>query len=93
MRWDIEDDLSHITGDIAAFKIGELSKKAFAEMRQQSINAAEMLSEFWQEEKPILAKKRHVEQFNTDVDTLKSDVARFEKRLQTLRKSIIKNNV
>ena len=82
MRWDIEDDLSHVTGDIAAFKIGEFSKKAFTEMRQQSINAAEMLSEFWQEEKPILAKKRHVEQFNADVDTLKSDVARFEKRLQ-----------
>ena len=86
MRWDIEQDLSHVTGDIAAFKIGELSKKAFAEMKQQSTNAAEMLSEFWQEEKPILAKKRHVEQFNADVDTLKSDVARFEKRFAKLNK-------
>ena len=86
MRWDIEDDLSHLTGDIAAFKIGEFSKKAFTEMRQQSINAAEMFSEFWQEEKPILAKKRHVEQFNADVDTLKSDVARFEKRFAKLNK-------
>ena len=84
MRWDIEEDLSKVTGDIAAFKIGELSKKAFTEMRQQSINAAEMLSEYWQEEKNILAKKRHVEQFNAEVDTLKSDVARFEKRLQKL---------
>jgi ubiquinone biosynthesis accessory factor UbiJ len=88
MRWDVEEDLSHFTGDIAAFKIGELSKKTFAEMRQQSINAAEMLSEFWQEEKPILAKKRHVEQFNADVDTLKSDVARFEKKLAKLTKSL-----
>lgn len=88
MRWDIEEDLSHVTGDIAAFKIGELSKKTFAEMRQQSINAAEMLSEFWQEEKPILAKKRHVEQFNADVDTLKSDVARFEKRFAKLNKKL-----
>ena len=33
MRWDIEDDLSHVTGDIAAFKIGELSKKALAKTR------------------------------------------------------------
>ena len=87
MRWDIEEDLSLITGDIAAFKIGELSKKAFSDMRQQSINAAGMLSEFWQEEKPILAKKRHVEQFNADVDVLKSDVARFEKRLQKLNQN------
>ena len=88
MRWDIEEDLSHLTGDIAAFKIGEFSKNAFTEMRQQSINAAEMLSEFWQEEKPILAKKRHVEQFNADVDTLKSDVARFEKRFAKLNKKL-----
>ncbi len=88
MRWDIEEDLSHVMGDIAAFKIGELSKKAFAEMKQQSINAAEMLSEFWQEEKPILAKKSHLEQFNVDVDTLKSDVARLEKRFAKLNKKL-----
>ena len=92
MRWDIEDDLSHFTGDIAAYKMGELSKKAFSEMRRQSINTAEMLSEFLQEEKPMLAKKRHVEQFNADVDTLKNDVARFEKRLQKLIKSAEKES-
>jgi ubiquinone biosynthesis accessory factor UbiJ len=87
MRWDIEEDLSKVVGDIAAYKIGEVSKKSFAEVKKQSINAAEMLSEYWQEEKNILAKKRHVEQFNADVDTLKSDVARFSKRLQKLEKS------
>ncbi len=91
MRWDIEEDLSHVTGDIAAFKIGEFSKKTFAEMKQQGINAAEMLSEFWQEEKPILAKKRHVEKFNADVDTLKSDVARLEKRLEKFQAKLSKS--
>ena len=88
MRWDIEEDLSHITGDITAFKIGEFTKKAFTRMRQQSQNASEMLSEFWQEEKPIIAKKRQVEQFNIDVDALKSDVARLEKRLQKLKQQL-----
>ena len=88
MRWDIEEDLSHVIGDIAAFKIGEFTKKTFAEMKQQSKNAADMLSEFWQEERPILAKKRHVEQFNIEVDTLKSDVARFEKRFAKLNKKL-----
>ena len=91
MRWDIEEDLSHVTGDIAAFKIGEFSKKTFSEMKQQSINTAEMLSEFWQEEKPILAKKRHVDQFNADVDTLKSDVARLEKKLDKFQAKISKS--
>ena len=78
MRWDVQEDLSHMTGDIAAFKIGELTKKSFNAMRQQSIHAAEMLSEYWQEENTLLAKKRHVEQFISDVDALRSDVERFE---------------
>jgi ubiquinone biosynthesis accessory factor UbiJ len=88
MRWDVEEDLSKVVGDIAAYKIGEVSKKTFAEAKKQSINLAEMLSEYWQEEKNILAKKRHVEQFNADVDTLKSDVARIEKRLAKLAKTL-----
>ena len=46
MHWDIEEDLSHITSDIAAFKIGEFTKQAFTEMRQQSQNAVDMLSEY-----------------------------------------------
>lgn len=90
MRWDVEEDLSRITGDITASKIGSTSKKILHTAKQQTINAAEMLSEYWQEEKNILAKKRHVETFNTNVDTLVADVARFEKRLQKLMKKLDK---
>ena len=88
MRWDIEEDLSRLTGDIAANKIGTTTKKIFAVTKQQTIKTAEMLSEYWQEEKNILAKKRHVESFNANVDALVSDVARFEKRLQKLSKNM-----
>lgn len=90
MRWDVEEDLSRFTGDIAASKIGSTSKKILHTAKQQTINAAEMLSEYWQEEKNILAKKRHVETFNANVDTLVADVARFEKRLQKLMKKLDK---
>jgi ubiquinone biosynthesis protein UbiJ len=90
MRWDIEDDLSKVVGDIGAYKIGKVAKNTFANIKQKGISAAEMLSEYWQEEKPMLAKKRHVEQFNADVDTLKNDIARLEKRLQKLTKSLEK---
>ena len=88
MRWDIEEDLSKVVGDIAANKTASAAKSVFFEAKKQTTNAAEMLTEFWQEEKPILAKKRHVAQFNDDVDTLRSDVARFEKRLETPTKKL-----
>ena len=88
MRWDVEEDLSKIVGDIAANKTTSAAKSVFLEAKKQTINVAEMISEFWQEEKPILAKKRHVVKFNADVDTLRSDVARLEKRLEKLTKKL-----
>jgi ubiquinone biosynthesis accessory factor UbiJ len=84
LRWDIEDDLSNIIGDIPANKIASITKKALATTKEQSINLAEMMAEYWQEEKLILAKKWQVEKFNADVETLRSDCARLEKRLEKL---------
>lgn len=87
MRWDIEEDLSQIIGDIPANKIASFSKKTLAATKKQSVNLVEMLTEYWQEEKLILAKKWQVEKFNADVDTLRSDCARLEKRLAKLTKN------
>lgn len=87
IRWDYEDDLSKLIGDVPAYKLGELARSSGHTIKQTSVNLAEMLSEYWQEEKPTLAKKRHVEQFNSDVDTLRADVERLEKRLSKLSKT------
>lgn len=84
MRWDYEDDLSKLLGDVPAFKISEAARHTSRTIKQTAINLAEMLSEYWQEEQPTLAKKRHIEQFNNDVDNLRADVERMEKRLNRL---------
>ena len=93
MRWDVEEDLSKVIGDIAANKSVTVSKKILAEAKKQSVNLTEMLTEYWQEEKSILAKTRHVEAFNAEVDTLRSDTARFEKKLKKLTKKLQESNV
>lgn len=88
VRWDYEDDLSKLTGDISASKVGALSRQSVSAIKDSATNLAEMLSEYWQEEKPMLAKKRHIEQFNSDVDTLRADIERMEKRLNKLAKKL-----
>lgn len=88
MRWDYEDDLSKIVGDIPAYKIADFGRSAVGSIKDTSTNLAEMLSEYWQEEMPVIAKKRHVAQFNSEVDTLRADVARFEKKLRKLEKTL-----
>lgn len=88
MRWDIEEDISHVVGDIAAFKLGEVSQSMFAQAKKQTTDLADMVAEYWQEEKNVLAKKTHVTQFNDAVDTLRHDIERFEKRLEKLTQSV-----
>jgi ubiquinone biosynthesis protein UbiJ len=87
IRWDYEDDFSKLVGDIPASKIGEFARHTAGTVKDSASNLAGMLSEYWQEEKAILAKKRHVEQFNAEVDTLRADVERLEKRLHKFAKS------
>ena len=86
VRWDFEDDLSKLVGDVPANKIGAFSRHAVTTVKETTANLAGMLSEYWQEEKPMLAKKRHIEQFNAEVDILRADVERLEKRLNKLTK-------
>lgn len=88
LRWDYEDDLSRIAGDVSASKIGELTRQTATTVKDTVTNLADMMTEYWQEEKPMLAKKRHVEQFNNEVDALRADVERLEKRLNKLSKKI-----
>lgn len=84
MRWDYTDDLSRLVGDIPAENITQFANTSLSQIKDASNNAQAMISEYLQEESLLLAKARHVEQFNQAVDTLNADVARFEKRLNKL---------
>ena len=88
ITWDYEEDLSKLTGDITANKLGQWGRDTTAGLKKQSVNIAEMVSEYWQEEVPTIAKKRHTEHFVHEVDTLRLDVERIEKRLNKLAKKI-----
>lgn len=84
ISWDFEEDLSKVIGDAPAYQVGEFGRKVVAETKSQAINLAEMLAEYLQEERESIAKKRHVEQFIRDVDILREDAERVEKRVQKL---------
>lgn len=87
IRWDYESDMSKLVGDVPAYKAGEFGRNAVAAVKETGENLASMLTEYWLEEKPTLAKKRHIEQFNSEVDSLRADVERLEKRLNKLTKA------
>ena len=88
MSWDFEEDLSRVIGDVAAHHAAKFGTKAGAGIKRQTINLAEMVTEYWQEEMPLLAKKRHVENFIQEVDTLREDTERLQKRFEKLKAAL-----
>ena len=82
--WDIEEDLSRFFGDVLAHRLVSQGK-AFADwQREAAMRLAESLVEYWTEEQVLLARPADVEKFCRDVDTLRDDAARLEKRIERL---------
>lgn len=84
LRWDAEEDLSRLVGDIPAHELSQAGARIRQELGRQVWSLAGMLSEYLLEEQPLLAKKRHLEQFSRDVDTLRDDTERLAKRIEQL---------
>ena len=84
LRWDAEEDLSAIVGDIAAHRIVKGTKEFAAWQQQAAQNFAENLAEYFTEEQPLIVREADISSFSSDIDRLRDDVARLEKRLQRL---------
>ena len=84
LRWDIEEDLSRVFGDIAAHRVAETGRKLDNWGRQGAENIARSFAEYWTEERPLIACRAEVAQFARDVDALRDDLARVEKRVERL---------
>jgi ubiquinone biosynthesis protein UbiJ len=84
LRWDAAEDLSSITGDIAAERIVQAIQNAQQQLRGAAANLSQAAAEYLTEERPLLAKPRQVSAFMQQVDTLRDDVARLEQRIGRL---------
>jgi len=84
LRWDIEHDLSRVTGDIAAHRIFQVAKGLLQWQWRAARNLALGMTEYLTEEEQAIARRGDVEQFCSEVDALRDDCARVEKRLLRL---------
>ena len=84
LRWDAAEDLSSITGDIAAERFVNAARSARQQVRDAAVNLSQSAAEYLTEERPLLAKPQQVSAFMQQVDTLRDDVARLEQRINRL---------
>ncbi|MEE9397614.1 MAG: SCP2 sterol-binding domain-containing protein [Methylococcales bacterium] len=85
---DWEEQLSRITGDIAAHKVGNIfragQKWGFESLNTFSLN----LSEFIQEESRIAPTAIEADHFFDNVDTLREDYDRLQARMNRLQENL-----
>jgi len=84
LRWDVEADLAQYVGDIPARRL-EMARHSLARQGQESFGRLfNNLAEYASEDYDWIVPRRELEAFGREVDVLRDDLARLEKRLTRL---------
>lgn len=84
LSWDFEEDLAKVIGDIAAHRTAEMLRSFVGWQKQAARNLAENAVEYLRDESHVLPSPQEIGAFADDVDHLRDDLARLEKRVQQL---------
>ena len=84
LRWDAAEDLSRVTGDIAAERIVRTVQSTRVQLGESALHLSQAAAEYWTEERPLLAKPNQLAAFSASVDTLRDDLARLALRVKRL---------
>jgi ubiquinone biosynthesis protein UbiJ len=85
LRWDAEDDLSRVVGDVVAVRLVSTGKAAFRAARSAGRKITENAAEYFLEENPMLLRTQPVTEFAGEVSRLRDDVERLAKRIERLK--------
>lgn len=84
LRWEAEEDLAKLIGDIAATRMVAGVKAAIDTANSTGQKLAENVAEYLLDEKPVLVRPHSVADFSSDVVKLRDDVERLAKRIEKL---------
>ena len=82
LRWDPEDDLSRVFGDLAGVRIAATARMGLNTARSVQKSFVENMSEYLLEEKPTLVRQQSLRDFSASVSELRDDVERLAKRIE-----------
>ncbi|MFU2486335.1 ubiquinone biosynthesis accessory factor UbiJ [Thauera sp. WH-1] len=84
LRWDAEEDLSRVFGDITAHRLMDTGRKLVAEGRRSAERVGGNVAEYLTEEAPLLVPRAALAPFAQSLVALRDDAARLEKRIRRL---------
>lgn len=86
LRWEAEEDLSKLFGDVAAVRMVTAAKSLLDTARQTHQNIQENLAEYFLEEQPMLVRTAAVQAFGSEVNKIRDDTERLMKRIAKLER-------
>jgi ubiquinone biosynthesis protein UbiJ len=86
LKWDVEEDLSRVVGDVMAHRMAETGRSLFAWQKEAAMRVAQNFAEYWTEENPVIARKDDLVRFGADVAALRDKVDALEQRLSRLQR-------
>lgn len=89
VRWDVEEDLSKVVGDIAAHRMAQAGRAAAAWPKQAAASMAGNAAEYLTEEKKVLITPLQAAEFIREVDELRDAAERLDKRIERLSRQIL----
>jgi ubiquinone biosynthesis protein UbiJ len=84
LRWDAEEDLSRLIGDVAAHRVAGFARELAALHGEAARRIAEGFMEYALEERPILVSRPAMQAVAGATARLRDDLERLEKRIQRL---------
>lgn len=82
LRWDAEEDLSRVLGDIAAHRLVTGADEVLDWHKKAATTIAKSWVEHWQEEEPLLAQPEAVRNFFDQVSKLHDRVDQLEQKIE-----------
>ena len=82
LRWDAEEDLSRLVGDVLAHRIAGTARALAGWHLKAGRRLSESVMEYVIEERGLLVRRGEFEVFSADVAQLRDRVARLAKRLE-----------
>jgi len=84
LRWDAEEDLARVLGDVAAHRLATVARDLFAAQREALARTAENLADYVLEERQLVAHPASFEEHRVAVAGLRDAIERLDKRVDRL---------
>jgi ubiquinone biosynthesis protein UbiJ len=87
LRWEAEENLAPLVGDIAAVRIVQSAQASLATLQSTGKKLVENMAEYLLEENPTLLHRQAADEFASEVASLRDDAERLAKRIQLLERA------